>query len=119
MIYKTDWTYADVGNKMNGNTEIVLTQAEKTVIANEWNEYGLEKNNNEPTRKLNEIKSIRLKRLKDTDYLALDDVTLTDEMKEYRQGLRDIPQNNTTEAEYDLLLAKVDKKLTHEIWSKP
>ena len=43
----------------------------------------------------------------------------SEEITAYRQTLRDIPQNNTTEEQYDLLLARVDKKLTHEIWSKP
>jgi hypothetical protein len=69
--------------------------------------------------KLDAIRDIRLGKLQATDYLALNDNTLTDEMKEYRQGLRDIPQNNTTEEEYDLLLARVDGQLTHEVWSKP
>lgn len=31
--------------------------------------------------------------LSETDYLALVDSTLTDEMKEYRQALRDLPAN--------------------------
>ena len=79
-----------------------------------------------PFKKLSVIKEIRLRKLKETDYLSLNDLTLTDEMKEYRQGLRDIPQNNTTEAEYDLILARDEdensityKQLTNEIWSKP
>jgi len=73
-----------------------------------------------PNRQLVEIRQLRNIELANTDYLALNDNTLTDEMKEYRQGLRDIPQNNTTEEEYDLLLAKDGNgKLTHEVWSKP
>ena len=70
-------------------------------------------------RKLNEIKEIRLSKLKDTDYLGLSDNTLSVAMSDYRQGLRDIPQNNTTEEQYDLILARVDGLLTHEIWIKP
>ena len=71
-------------------------------------------------RKLEAIKNIRLSKLKETDYLALSDLTLTDGMKTYRQGLRDIPQNNTTEEQYDLILARdEDGNLTNEIWSKP
>ena len=63
---------------------------------------------------------LRNTKLANTDYLALSDVTLTDEMKSYRQGLRDIPQNNTTKAEYDLILARNENgQLTNEIWSKP
>jgi len=72
-----------------------------------------------PNRQIAEIRQLRNAKLANTDYLALNDNTLTDEMKEYRQGLRDIPQNNTTEEEYDLLLARVDGQLTHEVWSKP
>jgi len=73
-----------------------------------------------PERKLAKIKQIRLEKLKETDYLALDDVTMSDAIKDYRQGMRNIPQNNTTEAEYDLILARdSDGKLTHSIWDKP
>ena len=70
-------------------------------------------------RKLKEIKEIRLQKLKETDYLANTDMTMTQAMKDYRQGMRDVPQNNTTEEQYDLLLARVDKQLTNAIWSKP
>ena len=71
-------------------------------------------------RKLKEIKEIRLQKLKETDYLANTDMTMTQAMKDYRQGMRDIPQDNTTEEQYDLILARdADKNLTHAIWSKP
>ncbi len=70
-------------------------------------------------RKLNTIREMRNKKLKETDYLALSDTTLSVAMSNYRQGLRDIPQNNTTEEQYDLLLARVDGNLTHVIWNKP
>ena len=69
--------------------------------------------------KLTTIKEMRLEKLIETDYLANSDMVMTDEMKAYRQGMRDIPQNNTTEEQYDLILARVDGQLTHEIWSKP
>ena len=42
--------------------------------------------------------SLREKRnllLTQTDYLALSDVTLTEEMRTYRQALRDLPSNTT------------------------
>lgn len=74
---------------------------------------------NLPNQKLGFIRKIRNKKLQETDHFALSDVTLTDEMKSYRQGMRDIPQNNTTEEQYDLILARVNGKLTHAIWSKP
>ena len=91
------------------------SQARKEEIAAEWNAWEAKS----AERKLDEIKRIRLVKLQETDYLALSDNTLSVAMSDYRQGLRDIPQNNTTEEQYDLLLAKVDGQLTHAIWSKP
>jgi len=71
-------------------------------------------------RKLTEIKQIRLEKLIETDYYALQDVTMSNEMKAWRQSLRDITTNHTDEAAYDLLLARDDNgNLTHSIWSKP
>lgn len=40
----------------------------------------------------------RNRRLAETDYLALSDVTLSTEMAEYRQALRDLPANTTDPA---------------------
>ena len=71
-------------------------------------------------RKLKQIKKIRLQKLIDTDYLANSDVTMPDNIKTWRQSLRDIPANHTDENAYDLLLARNDAgELTHSIWSKP
>ena len=71
-------------------------------------------------RKLTEIKEIRLNKLKETDYMANSDYTIPDNIKTWRQSLRDIPQDNTTEVKYDELLDRDDTgKLTHSIWSKP
>ena len=79
-----------------------------------------------PNRQLKQIKEIRLSKLKETDYLALGDVTMSDEIKTWRQSLRDIPADYTDENAYDLLLARETDKtkanfgqLTHSIWSKP
>ena len=70
--------------------------------------------------KLNYIKELRLKKLIETDYLALSDNTMPDNIKTWRQSLRDLPQNNTTETQYDALLASDDDgNLTNSIWSKP
>jgi len=71
-------------------------------------------------RKLKQVKEIRLQKLKETDYYALQDVTMSNEMKTWRQSLRDIPANHTNETAYDALLARdSDGNLTHSIWSKP
>jgi len=91
------------------------SQARKEEIAAEWNAWEAKS----AERKLAEIKRIRLVKLQETDYLANSDMTMPDNIKTWRQSLRDLPQNNTTEEQYDLLLAKVDGQLTHEIWSKP
>ena len=72
-------------------------------------------------RKLAEIKALRLERLQATDYLANSDMVMPDNIKTWRQQLRDLPQNNSTEEEYDTLLERDSstKELTHSIWSKP
>ena len=70
--------------------------------------------------KLADIKEIRLQKLIETDYLANSDVVMPDNIKTWRQSLRDIPANHTDENAYDLLLARNDAgELTHSIWSKP
>ena len=69
--------------------------------------------------KLNRIKIIRLEKLIETDYLAYSDVTMPDNIKTWRQSLRDIPQDYS-EADYDDLLARDEQgNLTHTVWSKP
>ena len=86
-------------------------QREKDVKA--WNDASA-------TRKLTKIRAMRLKRLKATDYLANSDVTMPDNIKTWRQSLRDIPSNHTDEDAYDLLLARdSDGNLTHSIWTQP
>jgi hypothetical protein len=50
--------------------------------------------------------------------MANSDVTMTDAWKTKRQAWRDIPQNNSTETEYDALLTTdADGNLTNTIWS--
>ena len=71
-------------------------------------------------RKLFRIKQIRLEKLEQTDYMANSDVTMPDYIKTWRQTLRDLPQNNTTESQYDTLLAKdSDGNLTNSVWTQP
>ena len=71
-------------------------------------------------RQLEEIKELRLERLQATDYMANSDVTMPDYIKTWRQTLRDLPQNNTTESQYDTLLAKdADGNLTNSVWTQP
>ena len=71
------------------------------------------------TRKLAQIKEMRLQKLIDTDYLAMSDNVLSDDIKNFRKKMRDIPQDFDS-SKYDELLARdSDGKLTHSIWSKP
>ena len=46
----------------------------------------------------NELRQQRNRLIAETDYLALSDATLTDEMSTYRQALRDLPANTTDPA---------------------
>ena len=43
-----------------------------------------------------EVRQIRDKELSDSDWRALKDVTLSTAWRDYRQALRDIPQDNDT-----------------------
>jgi hypothetical protein len=70
-------------------------------------------------RKLEQIKEIRLEKLKATDYMANSDYTMPDYIKTWRQSLRDIPANNDS-SKYDDLLKRDDNgNLTHTIWTQP
>jgi hypothetical protein len=113
----TTYTIADVHSKKATSQGLVdLTNEEKQELINEWNAY----ESQSATRKLLDIKEIRLQKLQETDFYALSDVTMSDAMITYRQALRDIPQDYTTEDEYDLLLARNEQgNLTHTVWSKP
>jgi hypothetical protein len=44
------------------------------------------------------LRTKRNRLIAETDYLALSDATLTDEMSTYRQALRDLPANTTDPA---------------------
>ena len=77
-------------------------------------------NDDAPNRKIAEIRKIRSKKLSETDYMANSDYTMPDNIKTWRQSLRNLPQDFTTEEQYDLLLARDEQgNLTHSIWSKP
>ena len=76
--------------------------------------------NDKLNRQLAEIRKIRNRKLSETDYMANSDVTMPDYIKTWRQTLRDLPQNNTTESQYDTLLTKdTDGNLTNSVWTQP
>ena len=52
-----------------------------------------------PAREMAQIRQRRDELLKETDHFGLGDVAMSDEMKTYRQALRDIPASNTVYAD--------------------
>ena len=85
---------------MVGNTKIELTSdelAELTTRETEWSNDALDR----ALKKLREERDILLK---ETDYFALSDVTMSSDMATYRQALRDITSGLDT-------VAKVNTKL--------
>ena len=101
-----------MGIKLVNGIETPLTAEEEAEI--------VEKNSdaNRKAKKLEDIKDIRLTRLKETDWMAVSDLTISDAWKTKRQEWRDIPQNNSTEAEYDAILERDENGvLTNAIWS--
>ena len=85
----------------NGVEKVEITGSEKTQLEADR----LTWNNASGDRKLTQIKQMRLEKLIETDYLANSDVTMPDNVKTWRQTLRDLPANHTDEAAYDALLA--------------
>jgi hypothetical protein len=53
---------------------------------------------------LDELRAKRNKLLADTDYLALSDNTMTEEVKTYRQALRDITEGLTTKEQVEAVV---------------
>ena len=110
------WTVEEVGTKLVDVVRSEFTLAEKEAIVAEWNAEEARL----PAQKLEKIRDMRNARLEETDYLANSDVTMPDNIKTWRQSLRDIPQNYTDEDAYDLLRARNEnQELTHSIWVKP
>ena len=107
--------FRNVVDSNNVSTRVQFTAEEETARDLEEQQWA----DGSTERKLAEIRRIRLIKLQETDYLSNKDMALPTNIKTWRQSLRDIPQNNTTEEQYDLLLARVDGQLTHEIWTKP
>jgi hypothetical protein len=70
--------------------------------------------------KLQSVREIRNQKLEATDWMANSDYTMPDYIKTWRQTLRDLPQNNTNESQYDTLLARdADGNLTNSVWTQP
>ena len=54
------------------------------------------------TKALESLRFVRNQKLQETDFYALSDVTMSDDMKTYRQKLRDLPKDYTTTDGKDL-----------------
>ena len=98
----------------NGIEREATEQEKADIIARnkEWED-------NKVNRQLAQIRNIRSQKLQETDYLAMSDNTMSDEMKAFRKSMRDIPQDYSAD-KYDELLARDEQgNLTHTVWSKP
>ena len=78
-------------HNINGN-KVQFTAAEETARDNEEAAWA----NAAPARALADLRAKRNRLLAETDYLALSDNTLSNDMKTYRQNLRDLPDGKDT-----------------------
>ncbi len=93
-------------------TEREATSTEQAEIDSREAEY------NSNAKKLERIKGIRLKKLKETDWWVFRG-NMSTAQTNYRQSLRDIPTDYET-SKYDELLARDSNgKLTHSVWKQP
>ena len=74
--------------KIKNGVKIAFTADEETARDNEENSWN--SSNTQLNSALNRIRRKRDLLLRETDYLALSDQTLTSDMTTYRQSLRDI-----------------------------
>ena len=85
----------------------------------EYDAMQIEYENRKIPKKLEQIREIRNQKLFETDYLALSDNTMSDEMKAFRKSMRDLPQDYSADKYDELLATDEQDKLTHSVWSKP
>ena len=78
-------------HNINGN-RVQFTDAEETARDNEETAWA----NAAPARALATLRAKRNRLLAETDFYALSDVTLSDDMTTYRQALRDLPAGKDT-----------------------
>ena len=77
----------------NINGEVVqFTAEEETAADNAETAY----NNAAPARALSRLRERRNRLLAETDFYGNSDVTMSDDMKTYRQALRDLPAGKDT-----------------------
>ena len=78
-------------HNINGN-KVQFTAEEETARDNEEAAWA----NAAPARALADLRAKRNRLHAETDYLALSDNTLSDDMKTYRKDLRDLPAGKDT-----------------------
>jgi len=78
-------------HNINGEN-VQFTAEEETAADNAETTW----NNAAPARALARLREIRNKLLADTDFYGNSDVTMSDDMKTYRQALRDLPSGKDT-----------------------
>jgi len=78
-------------HNINGN-RVQFTAAEETARDNEEAAWA----NAAPARALADLRGKRNNLLKETDFYGNSDVTMSDDMKTYRQALRDLPSGKDT-----------------------
>ena len=78
-------------HNINGN-RVQFTADEETARDNEETAWA----NAAPARALATLRDKRNRLLAETDFYALSDVTLSDDMTTYRQALRDLPSGKDT-----------------------
>ena len=78
-------------HNINGNV-VQFTAEEETAADNAETAY----NNAAPARALARLRDRRNRLLAETDFYGNSDVTMSDDMKTYRQALRDLPEGKDT-----------------------
>ena len=78
-------------HNINGN-QVQFTAEEETARDNEEAAWA----NAAPARALADLRSRRNQLLAETDFYGNSDVTMSDDMKTYRQALRDLPDGKDT-----------------------
>ena len=115
VTYTIDSVAYELSPEIVNGVEQCLSEADALERATERKNWEASKSE----RQITKIRQLRNQKLNETDYLATSDNTMSNEIKTYRQSMRDIPQNYS-EADYDDLLARDEQgNLTHTVWEKP
>ena len=85
--------------KMVDGVTVQLTDAEETARDAEESAWAA----GEDDRALASMREDRNRRLADTDWYGVSDLTMSADMTTYRQNLRDIPAGKTTKAHVDAI----------------